>query len=542
MKKRIRILLCLVLLGMAFGRGALPVGAAGTAHMRISSSAATLYRGDIFTLTVSLTNESPVSNGGVLLSYDSNAFAFLDGSCHVSNAALAEVSAANGGGVFVLQTDAVVSGTIFTIRMQVKDNAPFGSYSISGTPSLSVSCGISGTGVTVACRHSFGGWTNTDGDNHESSCTVCGQKQTEAHTWDGGAVLKEANCKETGLKKLTCTGCGTVKEEAIPVSDSHTYGSWTQSGETEHSRSCTLCGKAENGAHNWNWGVVIQAATCQQTGILAQSCVDCGREITTAIPVAAHSYQGATGLNAAEHKLVCTVCGQETTEAHVFGEAPEHDESGHFYSCTICKYEKDRADHIPGPEATETEDQVCTLCGRVLKPRGAHEHDFAEAWITDDSGHWHSCSGCDDRDSLGSHIFDSDCDTQCNVCRFERLPAHKPASEWTSDATGHWHICAGCGEKLDAASHTPGEAATITAAQICTLCQFEIAPKLPHEHTFDGQGTLHRHSCACGETYEASAKDCAICAPFPWWILCVAEAALFGAVIIMLVLRMRRRR
>ena len=59
--------LCLLLLGAAIGGGALSASAAGTAHMRISSSQATLYRGDVFTLTVSLTNENAVSNGGELL-------------------------------------------------------------------------------------------------------------------------------------------------------------------------------------------------------------------------------------------------------------------------------------------------------------------------------------------------------------------------------------------------------------------------------------------------------------------------------------------
>ena len=38
---------------------------------------------------------------------------------------------ANGGGVFLLQADAVVSGTIFTINMKVKSNAAFGTYTIS---------------------------------------------------------------------------------------------------------------------------------------------------------------------------------------------------------------------------------------------------------------------------------------------------------------------------------------------------------------------------------------------------------------------------
>ena len=183
MKRTIAILLCLFLIGTL----ALSVSAA-SAHMSLSSSAGTVYRGDTFTLTVTLSNDQPVSNGGIVLSYDSSAFELLGGSCSVSNATLAEVSAANGGGVFLLQNDAVVSGTIFTINMKVKSNAPFGSYSISGTPSLSIDCGISGTTVTVGCKHSFGKASKVDGNNHQSTCSICGQTVKEAHTWNSGTV------------------------------------------------------------------------------------------------------------------------------------------------------------------------------------------------------------------------------------------------------------------------------------------------------------------------------------------------------------------
>ena len=543
MKKSIVILMCLALLGVVFGGTALSVSAAGTAHMRISSSADTLYRGDTFTLTVSLSNETAISNGGVILSYDSSAFTFLGGSCNVSNAALAEVSAANGGGVFVLQADAVVSGTIFTIQMQVKENAPFGSYSISGTPSLSISCGISGTSVSVACRHSFEGCTQVDDENHERTCAGCAEKQTEAHTWDTGSILKEASCKEAGLKKLTCTGCGATKEEAIPVTDNHTYGSWKQSGEQAHSRNCTICGREENAAHTWKDGAVIQGATCQKTGTVSQSCSGCGAERTAQLPIADHSYQvSATGANASAHKLICSVCSQETTEAHTFGEEFIHDEKGHFYRCAVCGTEKDRADHVPGEEATEEKDQLCTQCGRILKPRGAHVHSFGEEWNTDGETHWHSCSGCDDRDGQGIHEFDSDCDTQCNICQFERAPAHKPSGEWLADAAGHWHACTVCGEKLDAEGHTPGAPATITSAQNCTICQYEIASKLPHTHAFDEEGTLHSHSCSCGAHMEGTAKNCDICNPFPWLLLCLLEAAVFSSVIVLLLLQLRKRK
>lgn len=134
MKRIFMILLCVLLLCSM----ALPVFAAGSAKMSLSVSSKTLYRGDSFTITVKLTNDQAVGRGGIVLKYDSNVFEFVGGSCSVSGATLAEVSAGRNGGVFALAENRVVSGNIFTINMKVKSNAAFGTYSISGTASMDI--------------------------------------------------------------------------------------------------------------------------------------------------------------------------------------------------------------------------------------------------------------------------------------------------------------------------------------------------------------------------------------------------------------------
>ena len=523
--------LCLILAVVVLCGMNLPVSAAGSAHMSIQSSSGTVYRGESFVLTVSLTNEQPVSNGGVMLSFDSSAFAILGGSCNVSNAALAEVSAANGGGVFVLQTDAVVSGTIFTIQMQVKEDAPFGSYTISGTPSLSVSCSLSGTGITVACRHVYEDCSAVDSDSHVRTCSVCGDQKTEEHVWDSGKVIQMPTCKDTGRKEVTCTECGAVTEQTVPVTEDHTYGSWSQNDQAKHTHSCGVCGKTETAAHTWNSGTVIKQATCQETGSQKLTCTGCGAEKTETVPQTAHVYGTAVSVDSDNHKSICKNCGKEDIFAHRYAESWESDENGHFFSCEDCGQEKDRAAHEPGPKATETTDQTCTVCSYILQPMGKHVHSFAQAWSTDETGHWHACSDCNEKDSAGAHAFDSGCDTDCNVCGMKREPTHIPSEKQSSDARGHWYACQNCGEEIGLEAHVPGPAATIKTAQVCTVCQFELAPMIPHDHVFDGEGTLHRHLCVCGEFYEAEADICGICASFPWWIVCILEAVVFGGVI-----------
>lgn len=609
MKKTMILALCLALLGVSLLGLAQPVSAAGSGHMSLRSSAGTLYRGDSFTLTVSLSNDQPISNGGVILSYDSSVFEFLGGACHVSNATLAEVSAARNGGVFVLQTDAVVSGTIFTINMRVKDSASFGSHSISGSASLSIPCSLSGTSVTVACRHSWGGCTGVDGNNHESICSICGQKKTEAHTWDGGTVVKAATCQETGVKKLTCTVCGATKDETIPVSNDHKFGPWTRTDSGSHSHTCTVCGKKETASHTWNSGKVTKAATCKDTGVKRLTCTGCSATKDETIPVSgshkygkwsstgdakhthtctvcnktetvSHTWDGGTVLEKANclvtgvQRLTCTGCGEtktetlpktdhaygdcvyvdgsshkrtckdcavETAEAHAYGEGWEHDGNWHFRSCEGCGNKTEQAAHVPGPKATETTDQTCTVCQRILQPKGAHVHSFSEEWSTDELGHWHACTDCNEKDSAAAHVFDDGCDAACDICGMVRQPAHAPAADWSADEGGHWYECRDCGEKVDFDPHTAGPAATISSPQNCTVCGFEMAPVVPHDHVFDSKGTLHGHYCACGEAYEAEAGDCQVCASFPWGIVCLLETVVFCAVGAAAVLWLKKR-
>lgn len=532
MRRIIAILLCLLL----FGAMALTASAAG-AHMSISSSNSSPHRGDTFSLTVSLSNDQPVSNGGIVLSYDSSVFELIGGSCSVSDATLAEVSAANGGGVFMLQSDAVVSGTIFTIEMKVKDDAAFGSYTISGTPSLSIDCGISGTSVAVTCQHNFGKSSKVDDNDHESTCSICGGTNKEAHTWNDGKVTKAPTCKETGTKTVQCTACGAEKTATVPVSDTHTYGAWSGEGDG-HYRVCSVCGKEESDSHHWYTGQILEDATCQKPGRKSIICEDCGATAETETDLSDHTYGTPGNATATEHTLACTVCGTTTAEEHTFGEALEHDDLSHFYACQSCGYKKDQEDHVPGPKATEETDQICTVCNRVLKAKGAHEHVFAAEWSSDENNHWHACADCTVRDSEQPHEYDNGCDADCNTCGLERQVAHIPSAAMSSDETGHWYVCETCGEKLEFAAHVPGPEATISSNQTCTVCEFELAPVVPHDHVYDSDGTMHFHKCVCGLEQQADAENCSICAEahksFPWWIVCIVEAVVFIIVIIII--------
>ena len=94
----------------------------------------------------------------------------------------------------------------------------------------------------------------------------------------------------------------------------------------------------------------------------------------------------------------------------------------------------------------------------------------------------------------------------CSVCKAVLVEqetvdttGHKWAEKFESDKDGHWHKCEVCGADSEKVEHTPGEPATLDHAQLCTVCGFEIAPKLgqvaaptlsPNGGTFSGSKTV----------------------------------------------------
>lgn len=163
-----------------------------------------------------------------------------------------------------------------------------------------------------------------------------------------------------------------------------------------------------------------------------------------------------------------------------------------------------------------------------------HIHCFSTEWSSDSEGHWHSCSGCEEKLDYAAHDYDDDSDTDCNTCGYQRTTAahvHNltltPAKDatctedgntayyicsgengcdkWFSDeagtqeitnhssvvipaaghsydesawdyqgADGHAHKCQKCDTHDTVQPHTPGAAATATTPQTCTECGYVI--------------------------------------------------------------------
>ncbi len=273
--------------------------------------------------------------------------------------------------------------------------------------------------------------------------------------------------------------------------------------------TCNVCGGTRTVQHAWVVKSETPAPDCNTPGSVTYECSKC--HITKSENTQpGHKYEDAKDANG--HYQKCSVCGAETThEAHTYSTEWKHDDKGHWQICTECEYEdKDhKAAHTPGAEATEFTDQVCTTCKRVLKGATHQCTEFEEEWFRDDRGHRHKCTECGKYSEFEKHDYENECDADCSICGYTRIPEHLYTEKWSADVNGHWHACELCGEGLEIEPHVPGPEATLTTPQICLVCNYEIAPSLGHTHKYDGQWKHdtdgHWKVCSCGKESDEEA-------------------------------------
>ena len=323
----------------------------------------------------------------------------------------------------------------------------------------------------------------------------------------------------------------------------------------------------------------VVEATCIKEGThdKVTYCQVCNTKLETVketVPKVSHSAGNpvkenevaATCTKGGHYDLVtyCTVCKEKISSEtkvtekidHIRGNAVKENEKkpvncaadGSYESvvyCTMCKAELSRVTqaikapaHTPGPEATETTPQICTVCNTVIAPAKGHTHKWASTWTSDAVGHWYACSGCSEKKSyeahhytnacdsdcnicgavnsaaghnysndcddtcnkcgekrqIVGHVYDNDCDANCNTCGEVRVTSHKYDTVCDAD-------CNVCGEKRTPADHVYGNWKTVTEAtetadgkreRACIVCGYvetEVIPATGSSVTTDGGDT-----------------------------------------------------
>ena len=250
--------------------------------------------------------------------------------------------------------------------------------------------------------HTFGSWTNADTAEHKHTCSKCGAEETEKHTWNSGAVTKQPTCKEEGETTYTCLVCGGKNRVPIQKRQEHTYdndcdttcnicafirtvnhkyaSAWSKD-EAGHWKECTACGHRNEAAKHTPGPEATETTpqTCTACGYIVKPVIDhvCKFDEKWTSDKTGHWY-ACSGCEKkdrfAEHSFEndcdtdCSVCKYERKTTHSFAQSYSSDKTNHWFTCAACGEKKDVKAHEPGPEATETTAQTCTICEYEIAP------------------------------------------------------------------------------------------------------------------------------------------------------------------------------
>ena len=266
-------------------------------------------------------------------------------------------------------------------------------------------------------------------------CDGCGNLDKRNYTKATGhnykaITIREATCKQGGLKLNLCDKCGSFYEETTPVGE-HKY-------------------KTEK----------VQP-TCRNVGYTNHTCEICGNSyITDMAPIISHSYERITKEPTCTDKgyttSTCTMCGQtfvsdyteptghEWDEGHTITSSSCTSEGVIEYNCKNCSEKIIKAEsatgHTPGKAATCTEPQTCEKCDTVLAlPTG---HNYSEKIVAP------TCT------EMGYTIFEcKDCKDTYNGNYTDKTEHHyhKTVTPSTCTTMGYTdYECTACGDKFTA--------------------------------------------------------------------------------------------
>jgi len=376
-----------------------------------------------------------------------------------------------------------------------------------------------------------------DGTVEYWDCSVCGKKFSDPNGTAEITNIADSNdparhslvktdekaptCTDNGNRAYwTCTECRnifsddaglnpTTLAEVTVSATGHTWSNDWSSDGTGHWHDCVNanCPITEN---NQKVGYAVHTPGADATETTPQTCDVCGYELApalghihanhltfiaevsencTADGVKAH-YECECGKLFADDQAATEVTLESLKIAahHTYGTDWESDnDENHYHVCSVCSDKADVTPHsydngvitTPATETTEgVKTYTCSVCHHTKTetvPKLSHTHSLSVDYSKDETGHWHTCSGCTEKVDFEAHTEDSGTVTvqptettegirvySCTVCgyviRTETVPAlnsehtHSYGTAWKYDSTNHWHECS-CGEKTDISQH-----------------------------------------------------------------------------------------
>lgn len=105
----------------------------------------------------------------------------------------------------------------------------------------------------------------------------------------------------------------------------------------------------------------------------------------------------------------------DVTHSHTISEGYSNDETSHWKTCSVCDDKIDLEKHIfdegvitgqPTNGAVDEKTYTCKVCGYKKIENISHEHNSSEKYFYDETNHWKTCSGCDEKLDTAKHSFD----------------------------------------------------------------------------------------------------------------------------------------
>lgn len=322
---------------------------------------------------------------------------------------------------------------------------------------------------------------------NKAACGICGQDyygdhnishhDAAAHTCTADGTIEYWECSVCGKYFSDADGTTEITNIVDPndPAPGHNWDTAYDSNETHHWHNCTNanCPITEN---NQKDGYAVHTPGAAATETTPQTCTECGYELAPALGhihakhlkfvaevpafcttdgVKAH-YECECGMlfSYADGKTEVTAEDLKIAAHHTPGADWESDnDENHYHICSVCSGKADVTPHsydsgaITTP-ATETTDGVktytCSECHHTKTepiPKFGHTHSISEDYSKDETGHWHACSGCDEKVDFEAHTEDSGTVTvqptetstgvmtyYCSVCGYEMRKEEIPAT------------------------------------------------------------------------------------------------------------------
>ncbi len=252
-----------------------------------------------------------------------------------------------------LDWDVTTNGTLYTVRLKVKDTAPYGTHDI-----------LLGTRNDDLDNFSNQNFDTVHVAFEGTTITVMSPCDAGMHTASEGVVTTVPTCGEEGEMTYVCELCGTTFTEIIPATGMHIY-------DNACDDTCNVCG-----VRRWVGDHVYDNA-CDTT------CNACAASRT-----APHSYTNACDRD-------CNGCGITRVPPHV----QRYDCATSCYSCGA----------VVAATAQHTYSYICdAYCNACSEYRSDITHTYSDPCDMD-------CNVCGiTRTPI--HQYDNVCDLDCNLC------------------------------------------------------------------------------------------------------------------------------